>query len=370
MASCTSQLTGAGRSEPIERDATAQAAGCHVRTKTARCKGLPPWPNREETIREHIESCRAVRARHRAQAAAAQCRALRRRGRPCATRTTASGRPGPGRRLRDEVRAFADRPAQARPRARRHGRHHRRQPPAPLCDVRRGAEPRRHSGAGLPGLGGRRDGLRARACRGEVRRRRRTRSRSTRCISIADRLPKLERIIYDEPRGLDAYDHGRPAFLRACAGAGPRGAAHATPAPPAGGSTRSPRARARDVSVMLYTSGTTGPAQGRDADARQHRRLGAERQQVRRLHARRHAARLSADGLGRRPHLLLRPGLCRRPCACACPESPETIIEDRREIGPTYFFAPPRVFENLLTQIMVRMEDAGPLQEGACSTIS
>ena len=48
----------------------------------------------------------------------------------------------------------------------------------------------------------------------------------------------------------------------------------------------------------------------------------------------------------------------------ACPESPETIIEDRREIGPTYFFAPPRVFENLLTQIMVRMEDAGRLKKG------
>ena len=49
-------------------------------------------------------------------------------------------------------------------------------------------------------------------------------------------------------------------------------------------------------------------------------------------------------------------------CVC-CPESPETVVEDRREIGPTYFFAPPRVFENLLTQIMVRMEDAGFAEE-------
>jgi long-chain acyl-CoA synthetase len=47
-------------------------------------------------------------------------------------------------------------------------------------------------------------------------------------------------------------------------------------------------------------------------------------------------------------------GLC-----VACPESPETAVEDRREIGPTYFFAPPRVFETMLTQMMVRMEDAG-----------
>ena len=47
----------------------------------------------------------------------------------------------------------------------------------------------------------------------------------------------------------------------------------------------------------------------------------------------------------------------------ACPESPETAIEDRREIGPTYFFAPPRVFENMLTQIMVRMEDASSFKK-------
>ena len=41
-----------------------------------------------------------------------------------------------------------------------------------------------------------------------------------------------------------------------------------------------------------------------------------------------------------------------------CPEAGETVIEDRREVGTTYAFAPPRVFENLLTLTMVRMEDA------------
>jgi long-chain acyl-CoA synthetase len=45
-----------------------------------------------------------------------------------------------------------------------------------------------------------------------------------------------------------------------------------------------------------------------------------------------------------------------------CPESPETIVEDRREIGTTYAFAPPRVYENILTLTMVRMEDAGPFK--------
>ncbi len=45
-----------------------------------------------------------------------------------------------------------------------------------------------------------------------------------------------------------------------------------------------------------------------------------------------------------------------------CPESPNTVTNDMREIGPTYYFAPPRVFENLLTQVMIRMEDAGAIK--------
>jgi long-chain acyl-CoA synthetase len=41
-----------------------------------------------------------------------------------------------------------------------------------------------------------------------------------------------------------------------------------------------------------------------------------------------------------------------------CPESPDTMMTDLREIGPTYYFAPPRVFETQLTNVMIRMEDA------------
>ncbi|WP_229426032.1 AMP-dependent synthetase/ligase [Pseudoduganella violacea] len=45
-----------------------------------------------------------------------------------------------------------------------------------------------------------------------------------------------------------------------------------------------------------------------------------------------------------------------------CPESSDTVMTDMREIGPTYYFAPPRIFENMLTQVMIRMEDAGTLK--------
>jgi long-chain acyl-CoA synthetase len=45
-----------------------------------------------------------------------------------------------------------------------------------------------------------------------------------------------------------------------------------------------------------------------------------------------------------------------------CPESASTVTIDLKEIGPTYYFAPPRVFEGLLTSVMIRMEDAGRLK--------
>jgi long-chain acyl-CoA synthetase len=48
-------------------------------------------------------------------------------------------------------------------------------------------------------------------------------------------------------------------------------------------------------------------------------------------------------------------------CIC-CPEAPETVMSDMREIGPTYYFAPPRVLEALLTQVSIRMEDASSIK--------
>jgi long-chain acyl-CoA synthetase len=45
-----------------------------------------------------------------------------------------------------------------------------------------------------------------------------------------------------------------------------------------------------------------------------------------------------------------------------CPENASTVTIDLKEVGPTYYFAPPRVFEGLLTSVMIRMEDAGSLR--------
>jgi long-chain acyl-CoA synthetase len=47
----------------------------------------------------------------------------------------------------------------------------------------------------------------------------------------------------------------------------------------------------------------------------------------------------------------------------SCPEDATTIAQDLREIGPTYYFAPPAVYERMLTQVMIRMEDAAAIKQ-------
>ena len=180
-------------------------------------------------------------------------------------------------------------------------------------------------------------------------------------ISIADRLPRLARVVYDEERGLADYDHERlHSYVRVLelgreemrANAGAEG----------WWLDEIGKGKGADVSVMLYTSGTTGRPKG----------VMLTYDNI--IMSARNAN--TFDGFG--PDDLLLAYLpmawvgdhifsygqayAGAMCVC-CPESPETVVEDRREIGPTYFFAPPRVFENLLTQIMVRMEDAGSLKK-------
>jgi long-chain acyl-CoA synthetase len=113
-----------------------------------------------------------------------------------------------------------------------------------------------------------------------------------------------------------------------------------------------------DVAVMLYTSGTTGKPKG-----------------VCQTHASFIAAAVGGvtfDKLTDRDtilsylpmawvgdHLFSYAQALVAGFTVNCPESGETVMTDMREIGPTYYFAPPRVFENMLTTVMIRMEDAG-----------
>ena len=176
-------------------------------------------------------------------------------------------------------------------------------------------------------------------------------------LEIKARLPKLEMLIFEDPRGMRHYAH---PFLHAYADVQQRGreldAAQAdfflSQVGVGAGS---------DVAVMLYTSGTTGKPKG-----------------VCQTHASLMAAARGGcefDHLGPGDEILsylpmawVGDNLFSYGQALAsgftvnCPESSDTVMTDMREIGPTYFFGPPRVFETLLTQVMIRMEDAARIK--------
>jgi long-chain acyl-CoA synthetase len=179
-------------------------------------------------------------------------------------------------------------------------------------------------------------------------------------IVIAERLPQLSQVIYDEPRGLKDYNHARLIAFEDVQAVGRKKLASDSDclrrweAGIAEG-------RGGDLSVILYTSGTTGRSKGvmltyentivsaRNANAFD--KLDQHEEVI---------AYLPLAWVGDYIFSYVQAyvaGYC-----VNCPEAQDTVLQDRREIGTTYAFAPPRVYENLLTLTMVRMADAGPLK--------
>ena len=178
-------------------------------------------------------------------------------------------------------------------------------------------------------------------------------------LELLPQYPNLKHVFYDDSRGLrhyaqpqlmaydrlreigQEYDRQNPGFFAGSVG----------------------QISPQDVCVMLYTSGTTGKPKG-----------------VCHTHAGFIAAargdvefdgfNASDEVLSYLPmawvgdHLFSYAQAMVAGFTVNCPESSETAMTDLREIGPTYYFAPPRIFENLLTAVMIRMDDAGFLKRG------
>ncbi|MFI5000095.1 MAG: AMP-binding protein [Reyranellales bacterium] len=171
-------------------------------------------------------------------------------------------------------------------------------------------------------------------------------------LEIQKTVPSLEVVIYDDPRGMRHYQN-----LLSYSEVQKRGERRLAAAPQLV-TDEVAKGRGADEAIMLYTSGTTGRPKG--AILTYDNLVWAA------------TAGAKYDGLKAGDELL-----SYLPMAWVgdhifsyaqgyvvglvvnCPESAATVMTDLREIGPTYYFAPPRVLENLITQVTIRMEDAG-----------
>ncbi|MBN9087831.1 MAG: AMP-binding protein [Reyranella sp.] len=170
-------------------------------------------------------------------------------------------------------------------------------------------------------------------------------------LEIRKTVPSLQTLIYDDARGLRYYE-GLLSYDELLE----RGA-QSLQEQPTLVADEVAKGSGGDDAIMLYTSGTTGRPKGAVLS---HDNLiwAAE-------------AGAAFDGLKAGDELLSYLPMAwvgdhlfsyAQGYVCGlvvnCPESAATVMTDLREIGPTYYFAPPRVLENLITQVMIRMEDA------------
>ena len=178
--------------------------------------------------------------------------------------------------------------------------------------------------------------------------------------SVLDRLPQLEWMFYDEPRGLRDYDHARLRSMEDVIADGRQALA-------ADGKLGSwldgeiAATKGADPSIILYTSGTTGQSKGVVLSGE--RSIAAATDTVNFDHLTENDVALAYLPLAwvGDHYLNFAQGLVAGFCT-ACPENADTAMADLREIGPTFYFAPPRTLEALLTRVMIRMEDASPLK--------
>jgi long-chain acyl-CoA synthetase len=176
-------------------------------------------------------------------------------------------------------------------------------------------------------------------------------------LEIREQCPQLSHIYYDDPRGLRNYDEEGLAALDELLAAGQVFAG----VHPEFFEEEIKKAQPEDVAAMFFTSGTTGNPKGvvhthftllnRASVGAKFDKLGTTDEVL---------AYLPPAWIGQ--NIFSYAQWLAAGYVVNCPESGSTVNIDLKEVGPTYYFAPPRVFEGLLTSVMIRMEDAGNLK--------
>ncbi len=172
-------------------------------------------------------------------------------------------------------------------------------------------------------------------------------------LEVRETYAALAHIYYDDPRGLRKYDEPGLGSVDELLAAGEAFAKQH----PDFFKTEVEMGTKDDVAAMFFTSGTTGNPKG---VVHTHSTL------IDRAQAGAEFDRLTSneDVLAYLPPAWIGQNIFSYAqwlvagYVVNCPESSATVMIDLKEIGPTYYFAPPRVFEGMLTSVSIRMEDA------------
>jgi long-chain acyl-CoA synthetase len=172
-------------------------------------------------------------------------------------------------------------------------------------------------------------------------------------LHVKRECPHLEYIIYDDPRGLGTYAEPFLMSLEQVQELGRK----FTLDNPTHFEDELGKGTADDLAIICYTSGTTGMPKGTMLS---HRNLILTARNA----ATREGLRSDEEVVAYLPmawvgdHIFSYAQSIVTGFTVNCPESTSTVLHDLKEIGPTYFFAPPRIWENILTSVMIRIEDA------------
>ena len=176
-------------------------------------------------------------------------------------------------------------------------------------------------------------------------------------LSIQESLPTLKWLIYDDPRGMLHYDD---PIIKSFEEVEKLGREFAAANPGYFENSVSER-KATDTAILCYTSGTTGDPKGVILSHDNFLSVG-------KILIAAEDARPDDDYLAYLPMAWVGDSLYGLAMSmligavCNCPESPETVIRDLRELGPTGILAPPGIWESMLSGIQVKAANSSLLK--------